>query len=80
MPDWDKDSPRLHENLRAVLRVIRDAAVEREEDGIEANFAQHFRTRETADLFLPLIYPPPETRCPRWRRSAASSSPSSPKP
>jgi type I restriction enzyme M protein len=27
----------------------------REEDGIEANFPQHFRTRETADLFLALI-------------------------
>ncbi|MBP1467325.1 SAM-dependent DNA methyltransferase [Candidatus Chloroploca sp. M-50] len=26
-----------------------------EEDGIEANFPQHFRTRETADLFLALI-------------------------
>ena len=26
----------------------------REEDGIESNFPQHFRTRETADLFLPL--------------------------
>ncbi len=27
----------------------------REEDGIETNFPQHFRTRETADLFLALI-------------------------
>ncbi|MCF8108706.1 MAG: type I restriction-modification system subunit M [Desulfohalobiaceae bacterium] len=27
----------------------------REEDGIEANFPQHFRTKETADLFLALI-------------------------
>ncbi|WP_043769198.1 type I restriction-modification system subunit M [Algiphilus aromaticivorans] len=27
----------------------------REEDGIEANFPQHYRTRETADLFLALI-------------------------
>jgi type I restriction enzyme M protein len=27
----------------------------REEDGIESNFHQHFRTRETADLFLALI-------------------------
>jgi type I restriction enzyme M protein len=27
----------------------------REEDGIENNFPQHFRTRETADLFLALI-------------------------
>ncbi|SDE88910.1 type I restriction enzyme M protein [Rhodospira trueperi] len=27
----------------------------KEEDGIEANFPQHFRTRETADLFLALI-------------------------
>jgi type I restriction enzyme M protein len=27
----------------------------REEDGIEQNFPQHFRTRETADLFLALI-------------------------
>jgi len=27
----------------------------REEDGIEHNFPQHFRTRETADLFLALI-------------------------
>ena len=27
----------------------------REEDGIESNFPQHFRTRETADLFLALI-------------------------
>lgn len=27
----------------------------REEDGIELNFPQHFRTRETADLFLALI-------------------------
>ncbi len=27
----------------------------REEDGIEANFPSHFRTRETADLFLALI-------------------------
>ena len=26
-----------------------------EEDGIESNFPQHFRTRETADLFLALI-------------------------
>lgn len=25
------------------------------EDGIESNFPQHFRTRETADLFLALI-------------------------
>jgi type I restriction enzyme M protein len=27
----------------------------REEDGIEQNFPQHFRTRETADLFLALV-------------------------
>lgn len=27
----------------------------REEDGVESNFPQHFRTRETADLFLALI-------------------------
>jgi type I restriction enzyme M protein len=27
----------------------------KEEDGIEANFPQHFQTRETADLFLALI-------------------------
>ncbi len=27
----------------------------REEDGIESNFPQHFRTRETADLFLALM-------------------------
>ena len=27
----------------------------REEDGIETNFPTHFRTRETADLFLALI-------------------------
>ncbi len=27
----------------------------KEEDGIEANFPQHFRTKETADLFLVLI-------------------------
>jgi hypothetical protein len=27
----------------------------REEDGIEQNFPAHFRTRETADLFLSLI-------------------------
>jgi type I restriction enzyme M protein len=27
----------------------------REEDGIESNFPQHYRTRETADLFLALI-------------------------
>lgn len=27
----------------------------REEDGIEANFPQHFRTKETADLFLALF-------------------------
>ena len=27
----------------------------KEEDGIETNFPQHFRTRETADLFLALI-------------------------
>jgi len=27
----------------------------REEDGIETNFPQHFRTKETADLFLALI-------------------------
>ena len=27
----------------------------REEDGIESNFPAHFRTRETADLFLALI-------------------------
>lgn len=27
----------------------------REEDGIESNFPQHFRTRETADMFLALI-------------------------
>ncbi len=27
----------------------------REEDGIESNFPQHFRTRETVDLFLALI-------------------------
>ena len=27
----------------------------REDDGIESNFPQHFRTRETADLFLALI-------------------------
>src|ERR687897_1303236 len=27
----------------------------REEDGIESNFPTHFRTRETADLFLALI-------------------------
>jgi type I restriction enzyme M protein len=27
----------------------------KEEDGIESNFPQHFRTRETADLFLALI-------------------------
>ena len=24
----------------------------KEEDGVESNFPQHFRTRETADLFL----------------------------
>ena len=24
----------------------------KEEDGIESNFPQHFRTKETADLFL----------------------------
>ena len=29
--------------------------VGREEDGIESNFPAHFRTRETADLFLALI-------------------------
>ena len=27
----------------------------KEEDGVESNFPQHFRTRETADLFLALI-------------------------
>ena len=27
----------------------------KEEDGIEANFPQHFRTKETADLFLALF-------------------------
>ena len=27
----------------------------REEDGIESNFPTHFRTKETADLFLALI-------------------------
>ena len=27
----------------------------REEDGIESNFPQHYRTRETADLFMTLI-------------------------
>ena len=27
----------------------------KEEDGIESNFPQHFRTKETADLFLALI-------------------------
>ena len=27
----------------------------KEEDGIESNFPQHFRTRETADLFLALV-------------------------
>lgn len=30
MPDWDEDSPELRENLRAVLRGIRDAARQRQ--------------------------------------------------
>ncbi len=30
MPDWDEDSPKLRENLRNVLRGIRDAAQQRE--------------------------------------------------
>lgn len=29
MPDWEEDSPKLRENLRAVLRGIRDAAQQR---------------------------------------------------
>ena len=33
----------------------------REEDGIESNFPQHFRTKETADLFLALIIPATQT-------------------
>ncbi|MGB0289980.1 MAG: Fic family protein [Opitutales bacterium] len=29
MPDWDEDSPKLRKNLQAVLRGIRDAALQR---------------------------------------------------
>ena len=42
----------------------------REEDGIESNFPAHFRTKETADLFLALYHPPAQTRWPRRHRAA----------
>ncbi len=41
----------------------------REEDGIESNFPAHFRTKETADLFLAL-FTPAQARWPRGYRVA----------
>jgi type I restriction-modification system DNA methylase subunit len=43
-----------------------------EEDGIESNSPQHFRTRETTDLFLALITASPSrAAAPPWWRTAA---------
>ena len=42
----------------------------KEEDGIESNFPPHFRTRETADLFLALIIPATQARRPGRRGPA----------
>ena len=42
----------------------------KEEDGIESNFPAHFRTKETADLFLAPHHPPAEARRPRRGRAA----------
>lgn len=44
MPDWDEDSPKLRENLRAVLRGIRDAAQEREPLTLDAIRGWHRET------------------------------------
>jgi len=35
MPDWDEESPKLRQNLRAVLRSIREAAQQRESLSLE---------------------------------------------
>jgi len=36
MPDWDENSPELRENLKQVLRDIRDSAQQRKTLGVEA--------------------------------------------
>ena len=45
---YEPSRPRRHRPHQPAVRRA-------EEDGIESNFPEHFRTRETADLFLALI-------------------------
>ncbi|KAF0095811.1 MAG: filamentation induced By CAMP protein Fic [Puniceicoccaceae bacterium 5H] len=51
MPDWDEDSPQLRDNLRALLRAIRDAARRREALSVET-------IREWHRLMLDRLTPP----------------------
>ena len=51
MPDWDSDSPALQENLRQVLREIRDSARRRERPGVAA--ARSWQNRIMQDLDVP---------------------------
>lgn len=51
MPDWDSDSPTLEENLRQVLREIRDSARRRDLPGVEA--ARRWQSRMMQNLDVP---------------------------
>ena len=48
-------SPRKSDRRSSTGSRVRPPFGGKEEDGIESNFPQHFRTKETADLFLALI-------------------------
>ncbi|MPZ21578.1 MAG: hypothetical protein GEV06_27355 [Luteitalea sp.] len=50
MPDWDADSPRLQQNLRSVLRRIRDSARARELPTVEAARSWHAEMLTGLDL------------------------------
>ena len=51
MPEWDKDSPRLRQNLGQVLKEILLAAERREIPTLEA--ARHWQSRMMEDLNVP---------------------------
>lgn len=51
MTDWDEDSPRLRQNLKQVLRQIRDCAQRRETPTLES--ARQWQTDTLAGLLAP---------------------------
>ena len=51
MPEWDKDSPRLRQNLGQVLKEIVRAAGQREVPTLET--ARHWQSRMMEDLEVP---------------------------